>query len=116
MQVKGDRMLLPLLLLHSLGAPATPATARDVAPDPPVRVWFNSDGDYRFGDRAKVYAQATEDGNLVVLRADATGHVRVLYPWGGWWAPGYGAYWYGPRVGVGLRFGRPFFGPGRWHR
>ena len=38
------------------------------------------------------------------------------YPWGGWWAPGYGAYWYGPRVGVGLRFGRPFFGPGRWHR
>jgi len=221
-------MLLPLLLLHSLGAPAAPATARDVAPDPPVRVWFNSDGDYRFGDRAKVYAQATEDGNLVVLRADATGHVRVLfpldpdgpqlvrggkkyelkgrgdreafvvddttghgtvlaafsqtafrldqfattghwnysalddqsvradpeaglmgliqrmrdsdvhfdydvaiytaapparyvgwvepYPWGGWWAPGYGAYWYGPRVGVGLRFGRPLFGPGRWHR
>src|SRR5437773_3859887 len=80
MQVKGDRMLLPLLLLHSLGAPAAPATARDVAPDPPVRVWFNSDGDYRFGDRAKVYAQATEDGNLVVLRADATGHVRVLFP------------------------------------
>ena len=38
------------------------------------------------------------------------------YPWGGWWAPGYGAYWYGPRVGVGLRFGRPLFGPGRWHR
>src|SRR5437899_7851816 len=80
MQVKGDRMLLPLVLLHSLGAPAAPATTRHVAPDPPVRVWFNSDGDYLFGDRAKVYAQATEDGNLVVLRADAAGHVRVLFP------------------------------------
>src|SRR2546422_6174633 len=34
--------------LHSLTAA--------VASDPPVRVWFNSDGHYQFGDRAKVYA------------------------------------------------------------
>src|SRR5438093_13350250 len=73
-------MLLPLLLLHSLGGPVAPASTRQVAADPPVRVWFNSDGDYEFGDRAKVYAQAAEDGNLVVLRADAGGHVRVLFP------------------------------------
>jgi len=45
-----------------------------------VRVWFNSDGDYQFGDRAKVYAQTADDGYLVVLRADAQGHVRVLFP------------------------------------
>jgi len=60
------------VLLHSLSAA--------VAPDPPVRVWFNSDGHYEFGDRAKVYAQSAEDGYLVVLRADAQGHVRVLFP------------------------------------
>jgi len=73
-------MVMPLLLLYSMGASAAPATTRSVAPDPPVRVWFNSDGDYRYGDRAKVYAKAAEDGNLVVLRADAGGQVRVLFP------------------------------------
>ncbi len=227
LQVKGEHMLLPLLLLHSLGAAAAPATVRTVAADPPVRVWFNSDGNYELGDRAKVYAQAAKDGNLVVLRADANGHVRVLFPvdpggdqrvragkkvelkgrggreafvaddttghgtvlaavsqtpfrfdqfqndghwdfdaldsvsvradpeaglmdlvqqmqgtgehfdydvatytvspppryigWvhpyggGGWWDPWYDGYWYGPRLGVGLRFGGPFFGPGWRH-
>src|SRR5437016_12357062 len=65
-------MLTSLLLLHSLTAA--------VASDPPVRVWFNSDGHYEFGDRAKVSAQAAQDGYLVVLRADAQGHVRVLFP------------------------------------
>ena len=65
-------MLASLLLLHSVSAA--------VAADPPVRVWFNSDGHYEFGDRAKVYAQTADDGYLVVLRADAQGHVRVLFP------------------------------------
>src|SRR2546427_909761 len=69
---EGGCMLTSLLLLHSLTAA--------VASDPPVRVWFNSDGHYEFGDRAKVYAQAAQDGYLVVLRADAQGHVRVLFP------------------------------------
>jgi len=69
-------MLLPMLLLHSLAVPAAPAAARGVAADPPVKVWFSSDGKYRFGDRAKVYAKTAEDGYLVVLRADA-GRVRA---------------------------------------
>src|SRR5437879_9066978 len=73
-------MVTPLLLLYSMGASAAPPTTRSVAPDPPVRVWFNSDGNYQYGDRAKVYAKAAEDGNLVVLRADASGQVRVLFP------------------------------------
>src|SRR5207247_11365914 len=73
-------MVMSLLLLYSMGASAAPATTRSVAPDPPVRVWFNSDGNYQYGDRAKVYAKAAEDGNLVVLRADAGGQVRVLFP------------------------------------
>jgi hypothetical protein len=49
------------------------------AGDPPVRVWLNQD-DYQRGDRAKVYVRAQQDGYLVVLRADADGRVRVLYP------------------------------------
>src|SRR5256884_2153595 len=73
-------MVMSLLLLYSMGASAAPATTRSAAPDPPVRVWFNSDGNYQYGDRAKVYAKAAEDGNLVVLRADASGQVRVLFP------------------------------------
>src|SRR2546430_11200065 len=72
-------MVMSLLLLYSMGASAAPATTRSAAPDPPVRVWFNSDGNYQYGDRAKVYAKAAEDGNLVVLRADASGQVRVLF-------------------------------------
>src|SRR3989454_8397819 len=72
-------MVMSLLLLYSMGASA-PATTRSATPDPPVRVWFNSDGNYQYGDRAKVYAKAAEDGNLVVLRADASGQVRVLFP------------------------------------
>jgi hypothetical protein len=73
-------MLVSLLLLHSMGAPAAPSIARSVAPEPPVRVWFSSDGDYQFGDKAKVYARTAQDGHLVVLRADASGQVRVLFP------------------------------------
>src|SRR2546429_1541621 len=57
-------MLASLLLLHSLSAA--------VAADPPVRVWFNSDGHYEFGDRAKVYAQTADDGYLVVLDRKST--------------------------------------------
>src|SRR5881296_4524762 len=72
-------MLTALLLLHSLAAPAAPAAARGGAADPPVKVWFSSDGKYLFGDGAKVYARTAEDGYLVVLRADA-GRVRVLFP------------------------------------
>jgi len=54
--------------------------AQRVAVDPPVRVWFSSDGDYQFGDKAKVYAQTARTAMLVVLRADASGQVRVLFP------------------------------------
>src|SRR5438034_5010992 len=68
-------LVMSLLLLYSMGASAAPATTRSAAPDPPVRVWFNSDGNYQYGDRAKVYAKAAEDGNLVVLREIGRAHV-----------------------------------------
>jgi Domain of unknown function (DUF4384) len=72
-------MLASLLLLaaHALVASPTGNTAFD---DPPVRVWFNSDGNYGFADRAKVYVKSPAEGYAIVLRADTDGRVRVLFP------------------------------------
>ena len=72
-------MLATLLLLAS--PVLIPSLHGDAGTDdPPVRVWFNSGGDYGFADRAKVYAKAAENGYLIVLRADAAGRIRVLFP------------------------------------
>jgi len=67
-------LLLSLLLSAPPGAAA--AARSD---DPPVKVWLNQDN-FRRGDRARVNAALAEDGYLVVLRADADGRVRVLFP------------------------------------
>jgi hypothetical protein len=48
--------------------------------DPPIRITLNSDGYYERGDRAKVRLRVADDGYVVVLRVDADGRVRVLYP------------------------------------
>ena len=72
-------MLAQLLLLASHALVASPAGNAPAA-DPPIRVWFNADGNYGFADRAKVYARSAQDGYLIVLRADAAGRVRVLFP------------------------------------
>jgi len=69
-------MLIPLLLL---AAPTIPATSAGGA-DPPIRVSFNDDGKYSYGDKAKVYVQSARDGYVVVLRSDARGNIRVLSP------------------------------------
>ena len=72
-------MLASLLLLatHALVAPSPLSALPD---DPPVRVWFNSDGNYGFADRAKVYVKSPTEGYVIVLRADTDGRVRVLFP------------------------------------
>jgi hypothetical protein len=73
-------MLISLLLL-AFQPPAIPMAAdRAARTDPPVHVWFNSNGDYTSGDRAKVYAKSAENGYLVVLRADIDGRVQALFP------------------------------------
>jgi hypothetical protein len=72
-------MLFSLLLLASASLSSSPEVSI-VSDDPPIRVWFNSDGDYAPGDRAKVYAKADQNGYLVVLRADGDGRIRVLFP------------------------------------
>jgi uncharacterized protein DUF4384 len=69
-------MRLALALSLALAAPPAAVTSDD----PPVQVWLNQDNHFVRGDRAKVYVKAAADGYLVVLRGDADGHVRVLFP------------------------------------
>src|SRR5918995_6010831 len=68
-------LLLPLLLASEPGQPAA-ATADD----PPIQIWINNDGRFLRGDRARVHVRTEDDGYLIVLHADAEGHLRVLFP------------------------------------
>ncbi|HWA15474.1 MAG TPA: DUF4384 domain-containing protein [Gemmatimonadales bacterium] len=47
--------------------------------DPPIRLKLNEET-YDRGDRAKVKVRAANDGYLLVLRGDADGRIRVLFP------------------------------------
>jgi hypothetical protein len=67
--------VLALLLLPVAG----PAAIQHDPDDPPIRVTL-SDETYARGDRARVRVKANRDGYLLVLRADADGRVRVLFP------------------------------------
>src|SRR5207247_5508085 len=69
-------MMLALAVSLALAAPSA-AAASD---DPPIHVWLNQENYFVRGDRAKVYVRAAADGYLVVLRADADGRLRVLFP------------------------------------
>jgi hypothetical protein len=73
-------MLVSLLWLASHALTSSLPAIRAAGDDPPIRVWLNSDGNYAYADRAKVYAKSAEDGYLVVLRTDGAGRVRVLFP------------------------------------
>ena len=68
-------LLLPAATLAA-GPGVVPAARSD---DPPIKVWL-SDDVFERGDRARVHVKAAEDGYLVVLRADADGRIRVLFP------------------------------------
>jgi len=70
-------MLLSLLV--ALSATPLPAVALR-SDDPPVRVWLDPDQYVTTGDRMRVHLRAAEDGYVMVLRADAQGRVRVLFP------------------------------------
>ena len=70
--------LLPLL---ALGGPG-PVTAAPTAggDDPAIQIWISNDRRFLPGDRAKVQIRTREDGYLLVLHADPSGHLRVLFP------------------------------------
>ncbi|MEO8636661.1 MAG: DUF4384 domain-containing protein [Gemmatimonadales bacterium] len=68
---------LAISLLFPLAPPM--AVPYDRADDPPIRLRLSDDNLVR-GDRARVKVRTAEDGYLLVLRLDADGRVRVLYP------------------------------------
>ena len=66
-------MLLALApLVISVLAPLPPR-------DPPIKVKLSDDVFIR-GDSARVKVKTSDSGYLLVLRADAQGHIRVLFP------------------------------------
>src|SRR5881396_1435467 len=63
-------MMLALMASLLGAAPVTPAAPTAASDDPPIKVWLNQDSYFQRGDKAKVH----------VLRTDAEGRVRVLFP------------------------------------
>src|SRR5213594_4922308 len=73
-------MVLALMVSLVTAAPTGAAATGLRSDDPPVKVWLNQDNYFVQGDRARVNVKVAEDGYLIVLRADADGRVRVLFP------------------------------------
>lgn len=73
-------LALALFASTSVGAPAHPPAVARSTDDPPIQLTLSSNNTFVRGQRARVYIQAAEDGYVIVLRADAQGHVRVLFP------------------------------------
>jgi len=73
-------MVLALMVSLVTAAPSGAAATALRSDDPPVKVWLNQDNYFVQGDRARVNVKVAEDGYLVVLRADADGRIRVLFP------------------------------------
>lgn len=71
--------MLPALALSLFLPAAVPTRSVTATADPPIQVKL-SDDYFARGDRARVRVKAAQNGYLVVLRADANGRVRVLYP------------------------------------
>jgi hypothetical protein len=70
-------MLLPLFvaLFQTVAGGQTPS--RDARP---VRVWLGSSSVLTRGTPVRVYVQAAEDGNLIVLHRRTDGRIDVLFP------------------------------------
>lgn len=70
-------------ILMSLTVPVAAAAADPgswFASDAPIQVWLSKSERLERGDRVRVYARAEMDGYLVVLHAEPSGRVRVLFP------------------------------------
>src|SRR3989441_12314937 len=73
-------MVLALMVSLLASAPHDPAANALRSDDPPIKVSLNQDNYFQRGDRARVKVRTAEDGYVVVLRSDAQGRVRVLFP------------------------------------
>src|SRR5437870_2706454 len=73
-------MVLALMVSLLASAPPDPAAEALRSDDPPIKVSLNQDNYFQRGDRARVKIRTAEDGYVVVVRSDAQGRVRVLFP------------------------------------
>jgi len=70
-------MVLPLLVVLLQAPQASAAAPADAGP---VRVWFGSSSVLTRGTPVRVYVQAVQDGNLIVLHRRTDGRIDVLFP------------------------------------
>ncbi|HEU5154289.1 MAG TPA: DUF4384 domain-containing protein [Gemmatimonadales bacterium] len=68
------------LMLSALTADPVPAAVSPSAAVATVRISLNNDGYYDLGDQVTVRVSSSEDGYLIVFRANTKGRVRVLFP------------------------------------
>ena len=68
----------PTLALVPVNRPDTEQVEPGSAP--PVKIWINSSGQFREGDRARVQVETRDDGYLIVFNYDTDGRLRVLFP------------------------------------
>jgi len=66
-------MIIPILL--ALQTSAAPAVDQR-----PIRIWMDASGPVTRGRGVRVYVQAGEAGNLVVLHSRSDGRIEVLFP------------------------------------
>ncbi len=70
-------MVLPLVVVLLQAPQASAAAPADAGP---VRVWFGSSSVLTRGTPVRVYVQAVQDGNLIVLHRRTDGRIDVLFP------------------------------------
>ncbi len=74
---KTSLMLLPLFVALFQTVADGQVPSRDARP---VRVWLGSSGVLTRGTPVRVYVQAAQDGNLIVLHRRTDGRIEVLFP------------------------------------
>ena len=65
-------------LVGLAGAPEAVPAARPA--DPSVKIWLDPSRGFERGDRVRLDARAELDGYLLILHADPSGRIRVLFP------------------------------------
>lgn len=72
--------MLPIVLTLLASTVAAPAAAEAPRQDPAIRVWLNKSGYVERTDRVRAYVRTGVDGYVMILHAEPSGRVRVLFP------------------------------------
>jgi len=72
--------MLPIILAATMLGSVAPAPPEPPRQDPVIRVWLNKRGYVDRMDRVRAYVRTNVDGYVVILHAEPSGRVRVLFP------------------------------------